>query len=250
MNRQSIFTKFIALLVFSISSTCFSQWKTLEPGIEYQDLAPIYLNDWSHIHVFKINLAQHQLKIINHNDLNIKFPTIEQYAKHQNAPLAINGGFFDQKDQPLGLRVSDYQPTHAFKNISWWGVFYIQNHHARISSARQFSTKQNIEFAMQAGPRLIIDNHIPSLRPGYAERTAICVLNENEIAMIITQYFPTTLNQFAKLIQDKPLRCQNALNLDGGSSSQFFAKFSGFFLHMPGLAAVSDAIVVLPRSKS
>lgn len=249
MNRQSIFKNLIALLAILMAKMCFAQWKTLEPGLEYQDLAPIYLNEWSHIHVFKVNLSQHQLKLISHHDVNVKFPTIEHYAKHVNAPLAFNGGFFDQKDQPLGLRISNFNHTNAFKNISWWGVFYIQNQKAHIASARQFSTKQNIEFAIQAGPRLIVDNHIPSLRPGYAERTALCVLNENEIAIIITQYFPTTLSQLAHLIKEEPLQCQSALNLDGGSSTQFFAKFPGFFLHMPGLASVSDSIVVLPRSK-
>ncbi len=248
MNRQSIFHKFIALLAMILANLSFAQWKTVAPGIDYQDLAPFYIKDWSHIHVFKIDLNEHQLKLISHKNLELKFPSIEQYAVSEKAPLAINGGFFDEDQKPLGLRISQFKHSNSFKNISWWGVFYIKNKQARISSARQFSTQQNIEFAIQAGPRLIIDKHIPSLRPGYAERTALCVISDHEMAIVITQYFPITLSQLAHTLIDQPLNCRNALNLDGGSSTQFFAKFSGFFLHMPGLAAVSDAIVVIPRS--
>lgn len=248
MNRQSIFKKFIALLALGISHLSYAQWKMLEPGIEYQDLAPIYIKDWSHIHIFKINLSQQQLKLINYQDIQVPYPSIRQYAEHAHANLAINGGFFDQKQHPLGLRISQFKNTNGFKNISWWGVFYIQNQKAHIASARQFSTKQNIEFAIQAGPRLIIDKNIPSLRPGYAERTALCVLPSQELAIIVTQYFPMTLSQLAHILSQSPLNCQSALNLDGGSSTQFYAKFPGFFLQMPGLSSVSDAITVLPRS--
>lgn len=248
MNRQSIFKKFIALLALGLSHLSYAQWKILEPGIEYQDLSPIYIKDWSHIHVFKIKLTEQQLKLVNYQDIHDPYPSIRQYAEHDHAHLAINGGFFDKKQQPLGLRISQNLQTNGFKNISWWGVFHIQNHKPSIASARQFSTKQNIEFAIQAGPRLIIDKKIPSLRPGYAERTALCVLSSQEMAIIVTQYFPMTLTQLAHILSQDPLNCQSALNLDGGSSTQFYAKFPDFFLHMPGLTSVSDAITVLPRN--
>ena len=249
MNRQSIFIKFIALFTIFFINSCFAQWKNVAPGIAYQDLAPFYLKKWSHIHTFKIDLNLQKLKLVRHNDLEQKFPSIEQYAESNQAPLAINGGFFDNNQKPLGLRVSDYKISNTFKSISWWGVFSIKNLSAAITSARLFQSNKEIEFAIQAGPRLVINRHIPSLRPGYAERTALCVISPHEIAIIITQYFPISLSQLAKLLIDQSLNCQDALNLDGGSSTQLFAKFSNFFIHMPGLASVSDAIVVLPRER-
>lgn len=244
---QSLFRYFIALWVFFFNTNIFAAWKTIAPGIEYQDIAPHYLSDWSHIHLFKVNIHSHQFKLLNHQQLGLRFPSIEQYAQSQKAPLAFNGGFFDMHHRPLGLRISESKRLNPFKNISWWGVFQIQAQKASIHSAKNFKTQPHTEFAIQSGPRLLIDKHIPSLRPGYAERTALCVLTADEVAVIITQNFPMTLTQLAITLQGHPLYCDNALNLDGGSSTQFFAKFPHLFLHMPGLVSVSDAIIVSPR---
>ncbi|NBX84426.1 MAG: phosphodiester glycosidase family protein [Gammaproteobacteria bacterium] len=249
MTRQSRIKKIIALWMFAIfSSTVQANWRLLQPGISYQDIAPIYINDWSHIHVFRINPEFYKLSLIQHQGLEHRFPSIENYAAHAKAPLAINGGFFDDNLHPLGLRISDYRQLNGFRNISWWSIFYIQNKKPHIQSARQFQMNKNIEFAVQSGPRLLIDHHIPKLRPGYAERTALCILPNHEIAIVITQYYPVNLKQLARILQAAPLNCEQAMNLDGGSSTQFFAKFPQLFLHMPGLVSVSDAITVIPRS--
>ncbi len=247
ISWQSLFRNFITLLMIFFNTQLCAGWKKISPGIEYQDMSPHYLSDWSHIHLFKISVGKYEFKLVNHQQLGVRFPSIEQYAKFKNAPLAFNGGFFDLRHRPLGLRISESKQTNAFKNISWWGVFRIQHQTASIESAKNFKLYPIPEFAIQSGPRLIIDKHIPSLRPGYAERTALCVLSNDEIAVIITQNFPMTLKQLAITLQGPPLNCQNALNLDGGSSTQFFAKFPHLFLHMPGLVSVSDAIIVSPR---
>ena len=247
ISWQSLFRYFITLLVFFFHSNIFAGWKKITSGIEYQDMAPHYLSDWSHIHLFKIKVREHEFKLINHQQIGLRLPSIEQYAKHQQAAFAFNAGFFDTRHQPLGLRVSESKLSNPFKNISWWGVFRIQDQQASIQSAKNFKQYPLPEFAIQSGPRLIIDNHIPSLHPGYAERTALCVISPGEVAVIITQNFPMTLKQLAITLQGPPLYCQNALNLDGGSSTQFFAKFPHLFLHMPGLVSVSDAIIVSPR---
>jgi uncharacterized protein YigE (DUF2233 family) len=249
MTRQSRIKKIIALWVFAIfSSAVQANWRLLQPGISYQDIAPVYINDWSHIHVFRINPEFYKLSLVQHQGLEHRFPSIENYATHAKAPLAINGGFFDDNLHPLGLRISEYRQLNGFRNISWWSVFYIQNKKPHIQSARQFQMNKNIEFAVQSGPRLLIDHHIPKLRPGYAERTALCILPNHEIAIVITQYYPVNLQQLARILQAAPLNCEQAMNLDGGSSTQFFAKFPQLFLHMPGLVSVSDAITVIPRS--
>ena len=41
--------------------------------------------------------------------------------------------------------------------------------------------------------------------------------------------------------------CQTALNLDGGSSTQLYAKVGGFKLDVDGLKQVANAVVVLPK---
>jgi uncharacterized protein YigE (DUF2233 family) len=249
MNTQSIFKIFIALFgLFFLSLANASTWQALKPGIMYQDISPIYIRDWSHIHVFKIDPKLFSFELIEKKQTEKMFPTINQYAEIKNANLTFNAGFFDANLSPLGLRISHYKKINNFKNISWWGVFYIKNQRPYISSAKQFSLSKDIEFAVQSGPRLIANGKTISVKGGYAERTALCILPNHEIAVVITQYFPMTLSQLGQMLSTESLACQDAINLDGGSSTQFSAKFSGFHLHMPGLAAVSDAIAVVPRS--
>ena len=247
MSRQSRFRTFITLLVCAYSVVTYA-WQELRSGLSYQDLAPVMIHDWSHIHVFKINLKQYRFELVQHHQTEQHFPTIHQYAAYQNSLLTFNGGFFDKKQHPLGLRISNHHQLNPFKSISWWGVFYIEHGKPYIKSARHFHKNSNIEFAIQSGPRLLVDGHIPSLHPGYAERTVLCILPNQEVAVVITQYYPASLTHLARILQKAPLHCQQAINLDGGSSTQFLAKFSGFYHYMSGISSVSDAISVIPRS--
>lgn len=247
MKRQSIIHFFILWLNLLVLPHAHAEWKTLAPGVSYQDLAPPILHDLSHLHVFKIDLKRYELKLIPKHATERSLPSIYQYAAIEHANLAFNGGFFDEKQQPLGLRISKFQRLNPFKNITWWGVFTIQNQIAQIQAAKAFQPNAKIEFAIQSGPRLLIDGKSPHLHPGFAERTALCVLPHHEMAIVISQYFPLTLQQLADILKAPPLECQNALNLDGGSSTQFIAKFPGFYRHMPGLASVADAIAVIKR---
>lgn len=250
MNTQSRIKFFIALLFlnFSCSATVFAKWQELRSGLYYQDLAPTLIHDWSHIHVFKINPKLFRFELVSHQQTAYLFPTISQYAEYKHAPLSFNGGFFDNQQHPLGLRVSRFKRLNPFKNISWWGVFYIKNQTPYISSAKHFSYSKQIEFAIQSGPRLLVNGQLTNVHPGYAERTALCILPDHQVAVIITQYYPSTLKHLATLLKAPPLQCQDAINLDGGSSTQFFAKFSGFYRYMSGITSVSDAITVMPRS--
>jgi uncharacterized protein YigE (DUF2233 family) len=247
MNRQRKFHIFLALLLLAQSIVSSAYWKSIEPGVSYNDIAPFYISEWSHIHVFKIDLKQYRLKLISHHQVSDKLPSIEDYAQKAHSMLTFNGGFFDEKNNPLGLRISDFKTSNPFKDISWWGVFSIQNKKAFIQSAKQFKSHPNTEFAIQSGPRLVIHQKIPSLRPGYAERTALCILSKHEIAIVISQFFPMTLSQLAYRLKSEPLNCIDAINLDGGSSTQMLAKFSNLSLYMPGLTSVSDAIALQKR---
>lgn len=247
MKRHSRIVVFIIHCLVLASPTSFATWKPLEPGIEYQDLAPKLLHEWSHLHAFKIDPKRYTLKLIQQAQTEKTFPSIIQYATSDQGKLTFNGGFFDDKLHPLGLRISNFQTLNLMKPISWWGVFYLQHQTAKIQAAKAFHPRKDIEFAVQSGPRLLIAGRSPRLHPGFAERTALCILPNHEIVVVITQYFPLSLQQLADVLKSPSLGCQDALNLDGGSSTQFLARFSGFYRHMPGLASVADAITVIQR---
>lgn len=226
--------------------TCANTWTKLAPGIEYQDLNTSVLSHWSHIHVFRIDLNHNKLHSIMANMFAHNQAFAHEFANHSNALIAINGGFFDQQHHSLGLRISNHRQYNPLKQISWWGVFYIKDNVPYISKLSLFSPDKQINFAVQSGPRLLINGDIPALKPGYAERTALGITANHQVIILVTENNPVTTTWLAENLKAPPLNCVNALNLDGGSSSQLYAKIGSFKINAPNFVGVSDAIVVKP----
>lgn len=222
-------------------------WRELTPGIEYHDLNANLLIPWSHIHVFRIDLKKNKLDLIMANDLSLHNASADMFAQRSNALIAINGGFFDHNYQPLGLRIGNQQQHNPLKRISWWGIFYIKNQIAHVSSVRQYASDDEVDFAVQSGPRLLINRKIPTLKPGYAERSALGVTSDGHVIILITHNAPMTTTDLAQLLKSSPLNCVDALNLDGGSSTQLSAHMGLFQINVHGFSNVSDAIVVKRR---
>ncbi len=55
---------------------------------------------------------------------------------------------------------------------------------------------------------------------------------------------PLSTTELAQVMKAAPLNCENALNLDGGSSSQLRAQIGSFQLDVHGFSNVSDAVIV------
>lgn len=241
---------FLNLIFFTLCFllSCTSQanegWSELAPGIEYQDLSGGILAPFSHIHVFRIDLTHNKLDLITAKKLSLKNASVNQFAEHSKALISINGGFFDREFKPLGLRINNQQLESPLKYISWWGVFYTKNHKAHITNAQGFNTDSNINFAVQSGPRLIVNGSIPSLKPGIADRTALGITADGKVIILVSTNSAMTTRELAKLLKKSPLSCRDAINLDGGSSSQLFAHINSFRLNVHGFSNVSDAIIV------
>ncbi|CEK11255.1 phosphodiester glycosidase family protein [Legionella hackeliae] len=222
-------------------------WRKLAPGIDYQDLDGNLLTPWSHIHAFRINLKENRLSVITASDLSKEHASVDEYAQHSQALITINGGFFDNNYKPLGLRIGNKRQKAPLKNISWWGIFYIKNQKPYLTNVSQLRSNSQIDFAVQSGPRLLVNSRIPPLKPGRAERSALGITHDGRVIILVTDNLPLSTTELAQLMKAPPLNCQNALNLDGGSSSQLKAQLASFQLEVHGFSNVSDAIIVKPR---
>lgn len=234
---------FVCLLAYQYSY-CAENWQKLTAGIEYQDLEGGILTPWSHIYVFRIDLNQNQLALVTAKNLRLKNASADQFAQYSNALLSVNGGFFDPKFQPLGLRITNKKLKNPLKNISWWGVFYVKNNKPYISNPKHFYQDEQIDFAIQSGPRLLIKGKKPTLRPGIADRSALGITAEGKVIILVSTNAAMTTDELASLLKSPPLNCTDAINLDGGSSSQIYAHINSFQLNVHGFSNVSDAIVV------
>lgn len=235
---------FFANLLFALPVFSTTEWQQLSPGIEYQDLQGGILLPWAHIHVFRIDLKKNKFDLVTAKAINLKNASADQFAEHSDALISINGGFFDREFNPLGLRITNKKLTNPLKRISWWGIFSIKNDKPSISNINHFNYDQEIQFAVQSGPRLLIKGKIPSLKPGIADRSALGITPDGKIIILVSTNMAMTTHQLAELLKSPPLSCKDALNLDGGSSSQLYAHIDSFKLNVHGFSNVSDAIVV------
>lgn len=241
---------FSACIFLFFSSSVFCQtWEEVDKGIEYLDIKDNIFSPWSHIHAFKINLNYNQLQSISARQLSMTHASADEFANRSDALIAINSGFFDEDFHPLGLRVNNFKQYNKLKKISWWGVFYVINNKPHISSYKHYPGNKNVQFAIQSGPRLIIDGKVPSLRPGIAERSAICINKKNELILVVTENSPVTTTALAQIMLNAPLNCRYALNLDGGSSTQLKANLADLKFQVKGFSHVSDAIIVKRRKR-
>ena len=105
--------------------------------------------------------------------------------------------------------------------------------------------------AIQAGPRLIINHRIPSLKDGDAERTALGITKNNQLIIVVTEKNPMSTTRLAEIMrrsEDKDgLACQYALNLDGGHSTQLYANVNDFSLQLPGFSTIPDALIIVSK---
>lgn len=239
---------FFSVLLLSWISLSHAGWQPIAPGIDFQDLGGNLPKPWSHIYVFRVDLTNNQLSLKLASDLDETHSSILTLGQDPDVTIAINGGFFDKNFRPLGLLISDGITKNNLKQISWWSVFYIHNGKPYIVSANQHIPSK-ASFAVQSGPQLLVNGRIPSLKDGLAERSALGIIDDKHIIILVTDNYRLSTKQLAKIMKNKPLSCRNALNLDGGSSSQLLAKARDFNLTVHGFSNISDAILVKNKKK-
>lgn len=158
---------------------------------------------------------------------------VKKYVENKNLKLifAMNGGMFDKSYSPNGLFIENNK-KHTGLNISDGtgnfylkpnGIFYITNDKIPfVCQTIDFRENDNIKFATQSGPMLIINEKIhPSFNEGSTNiniRNGVGILPDNKVVFAISKT-KINLYDFAKYFQR--LGCKNALYLDGFVSRMY-----------------------------
>lgn len=214
-------------------------------GLEYMDYRPGNGPIWSHIHIFRFNPKYYRLTVALASQTKRPSATVKTLGTLNNALVTINGGFFTPAYRSLGLRISNGKQLSPLKAISWWGVFYLKHNRAYMRSMRQFKQRR-VDFAVQGGPRLLVAGKIPKLKEGLDNRTALGITKGGSVIMLVTQNYPMSTTELAKMMRDV-LHCRYALNLDGGGSSQLFVNIDDFKMHVAGYSQIADVIMLTAR---
>lgn len=215
------------------------EWKPLEAGLEYR------ASDHGHVHFFRMDPRRFRLQILTAADYHASVLTADAYREKSRSLLVINGGFFDEFFKSLGLLLRDGKILNPLRKTSW-GVFSLGGRtgmEPSILATRDWKP-EGVPFAIQVGPRLVVDGKIPDFKEaGASRRSAIGITGDGLVEMALSDV-PMTLHDWAVEMQKD---CVQAMNLDGGGSSQFSVAHPALSLNVVGMTGIPNAVAVFRR---
>ena len=158
--------------------------------------------------------------------------TVKNLVEQNNCQAAINGGFYDTTNKPLGLVVTKGNVTAEEKlNRLFDGVVWTTDKKMGVSRGKPM---ENISFAVQTGPMLIDEQQVISLKltedKNARRMTAISDGERLWFAAIYDKESPVNgplLTDLPEIIKDigtqKEWTITEAVNLDGGLASAFYS---------------------------
>ena len=203
-------------------------WRTLGPGVFH---ATLRLPGGAFAEAVRVDLRRARLEVLDARAEGTGRAPVRALRKRSGAIAAVNGGFFDEAGAPMGLVVAGGRETN--------------------SRTFRAHPPPKVEAALQAGPRLVVDGHPLKLKPQVARRTAICLRSEQEVVLLVTEAVEAEAlaRWLARGERDGGLGCREALNLDGGPSSQLSIQTQTLRLEVPGGSAVPNALAVFERAQ-
>ncbi|RIL09337.1 MAG: hypothetical protein DCC75_06730 [Proteobacteria bacterium] len=172
------------------------------------------------------SLIKYRIGVIRAIEHGAKRDTAAQICKLSKAGVCINANFFDEQGETLGLVISRgilFNKLHKGGNVLT-GILQATRNGVEIINRVVFKPGPILE-AVQAGPRLISKGRpVGGLHPLEAKNlSGICVDQDQRIIFyaIESKWSGPSIEQLQTLLLGPGLRCREALNLDGGSSTQF-----------------------------
>jgi uncharacterized protein YigE (DUF2233 family) len=157
---------------------------------------------------------------------------LKNYVENKNLTLnfAMNGGMYMEDLKPLGLYIQEGKKLKSLNKAEGSGnfylkpngVFYITNDNVPFVCKTSDFLGNNIKYATQSGPMLVVDGQIHSaFKKGSTNlniRNGVGILPNKKAVFAISK---TAINfyDFAKYFQQ--LGCKNALYLDGFVSRMY-----------------------------
>ncbi len=164
---------------------------------------------------------------------------IVKVAEESGALAMINASFFDPAFNPLGLCIMNRQEVSPMSTAQdYQGVFFVRKAKVDIAQRKKFKRYKGynttgFEQAVQSGPWLVLGGK-PELsyrnKKSVSRRSAIAIDDKGRVMFVVTDtYFSgILLADFAKILaaseRDGGFSVENALNLDGGNSTQLLLK--------------------------
>jgi uncharacterized protein YigE (DUF2233 family) len=225
-------------------------WEQLEPGVEHARARTHEESEllWAGalFDLYRFDLARFRPEVIISSGKPFAHRTAaEVLSDTPDAVAVVNGGFFDEKGAPLGLRIARGKTVVPLRPRVDWGVLIVAGGRARIVHSKEFVASPDIEAAIQVGPRILIDGSVPMLKPQGGRRTAVALTKDGTSLTLIVA--PSSVDATHLGVRLFHLGFHSALLLDGGPSTQLEVKVGARAQHIPGGYGVPDLLAIIRR---
>ncbi|MGA8806341.1 MAG: phosphodiester glycosidase family protein [Thermoanaerobaculia bacterium] len=227
LNRKVIFAAVLSIL---ISAAAWADWTHVGPGVDYQE----FRGDNYDVHVTRVDLTNDEIQIISTRQSE-KGLKVSDFARREHALAAINGDYFDERFNPVGMTVGPCGEWDSVRKLRREGYVAIGGNKAQIAKQSDVSLDAEPEDWMEATvsgwPALIVSCKPVTPLPGSASftlathpRTAVGLSKDKKTLYLVvadgrrTGVPGFTLPQLAAFLSERLHACA-AINLDGGGSS-------------------------------
>ncbi|WP_375558799.1 phosphodiester glycosidase family protein [Bernardetia sp. OM2101] len=253
--KKQILLSIIILLLILTSFIIYHKIGTTQTQTEHQtkQYDNIYKIDESRLLIYEVNPTDQQLDFYWKDSAGKNyenFGILKKSLQKQNKELvfAMNGGMFKRDLSPQGLFIQNEKRLFEIDTVQkGYGNFYMQpngvfyltkGNKAVVCTTKDFlkkGTTQNIKYATQSGPMLLIEGKIHSkFGKGSSNlhiRNGVGVLPNGNILFAMSK---EEINFYDLAIFFKQKDCKNALYLDGFVSktylpSQKWQQIDGIF---------------------
>lgn len=194
-------------------------------------------------HLLTIDLDETELRLLDARDLGASALTAREFQARTGATAVVNGPFFDLDGTPMGLLIVDGEQRGSLRPVDW-GVFALDTSGPSIVHTRDWRAREGVRQAFQVGPRLMVEGRPMPLKRQSARRTALCLLPDGRVEVAVVDQ-SVDASRLAGFLAGQG--CVDALNLDGGGSTQLYLKSATAEVDVPGHDPIPIALGFFAR---
>ncbi|MEO1591159.1 MAG: phosphodiester glycosidase family protein [Cyanobacteria bacterium J06632_22] len=172
-------------------------------------------------------------ELLDQPDLQ-QYETVPEAAQKRGAIAAVNGGYYGEEFEPIGLYILNGQSLQPMSNASGLlsGVVNIDaTGQVNLETRANFSSSRAVS-ALQSGPFLVDPGNVLGIYSDnnkLRKRSVVALSEQRELIILTTS--PVSLYTLAQCLHTQAagvgvVSIERALNLDGGISTGMFALLS------------------------
>lgn len=227
-----------------------ADWSDLEPGLAVKRIA---LRDGLAITAFRIDQGRFRFDIVEQSGPDGE--RVDSFGPRSNAVLAVNGGFFGEREYGKGLYPVGLLRTEAGGRSPNWpragGYLLLGSGPAAIAPSA--AEPPDAAKVLQSKPLLIEPGGHWAMNSNQQlgrSRTALCLLAGGDAILLLVSGSGLSLYETGWLFREHAVGghfgCDSALALDGGGSTQLWVDGRDD-LEIVGETAVHNSLVLLHR---